>query len=542
MKNKILFNGLKAVSVGLLAFMAASCDDDIDNFFSKNQSEITIDGSGEYIKLDESKPDEVALTIDWSPAHDYGYDFVTTYQYEVSVGGSKADAIKEYEDNGVFHREYTNAELQDLLVNHFGVTTSTVANVRFTVTASFEGNTLKVPDIETKTIQIKTYGPKQFAADNLYMAGTAVGEERIELEQNATDSLLYNYTGHLEAGSINFPVKNFDENNAIGPAEPDTPIELSDMPAIITDEAEANFWTVPEADNYRITVNLREHTVRIVAAGAVVDVDQMFLAGTAVGDEQVEIKQTLENENLYAWRGELKAGTLYLPLTFQGEQEMSIVPVTVGDNDIHDGNQQMFTQVATSTAEASRNWEIPADGTYRIVVNKEEHTITIYSAATDLKNKTVIFLRNNGAAPADENCTVEVEQLWIFGSEVYYNGSKPKEGMVLTQSLANPRMFVYKGEELKADAVKFLATDNWNNEYAFGASNVKNSKTDVSFGQKLSPIYGGQGDNRYALFNMPAGTNYIEVYIGSEQYDEEGSAYTKAIPFEDSYVIFDQRD
>lgn len=57
MKNKILFNGLKAVSVGLLAFVAASCDDDIDNFFSRNQSEITIDGSGEYIKLDESKPE-----------------------------------------------------------------------------------------------------------------------------------------------------------------------------------------------------------------------------------------------------------------------------------------------------------------------------------------------------------------------------------------------------------------------------------------------------------------------------------------------------
>ena len=72
MKNRILFSGLKAVSLGLLAFMAASCNDDIDNYYSRNQSEITIEGSGEYIKLDESKPDEVALTIDWSPAHDYG--------------------------------------------------------------------------------------------------------------------------------------------------------------------------------------------------------------------------------------------------------------------------------------------------------------------------------------------------------------------------------------------------------------------------------------------------------------------------------------
>ena len=538
MKNKILFNGLKAVSVGLLAFVAASCDDDIDNFFSRNQSEITIDGSGEYIKLDESKPDEVALTIEWSPAHDYGYDYYTTYQYEISAG-SAATAIEEYEDGKVFHREYTNAELQDLLVNHFGVTTSTAVDITFTVTASFDGPTLKVPDVETKTVKIKTYGPKQFAADTLYMAGTAVGEQRVELQNSEAAPLVYTYTGRLEAGNINFPVINFDEHNAIGPAAPDTPIELGDMPAVITDEAEANSWVIPEADTYRITVNLAEHTVRIVAAGAVVDVDQMFMAGTAVGDEQIEIKQTRENENLYAWKGELKAGTFYLPLTFNGAQEMAIVPADAGDKDIHDGSQQSFGQVATSTAETSRNWEIPADGTYRIVVNKEEHTITIYSAATDLKNKTITFKRTQ--APANDNYTCEIEALWIFGGNKYYDGSKPSD-IVLTQSLANPRMFVYKGEALQADKVKFCATNHWNNEYAFGSGETRDMQADVTFGQKYQPIYGGQGNNRYAWFNMPTGTNYIEVYIGSEQYDETGNALNQAIGFEDSYVIFDQRD
>lgn len=538
MKNKILFSGLKAVSLGLLAFTAASCDDDIDNFFSKNQSEITITESGEYIKLDESKPDEVALTIDWSPAHDYGYDYYTTYQYEISAGNANT-AIEEYEDGGVFHREYTNAELQELLTNQFGVATSTAVDITFTVTASFEGPTLKVPDVETKTVKIKTYGPKQFVADTLYMGGTAVGEQRVELTKNAADAQVYNYTGRLEAGTINFPVTNFDEHNAIGPENPDTPIELGDMPAVITDETEANYWVVPKAETYRITVNLREHTVRIVEAGAVVDVDQMFLAGTAVGDEQVEIKQTLEDENLYAWRGELKAGTLYLPLTFEGTQEMAIVPAEAGDTDIHDGGQQSFGQVATSTAAASRNWEIPADGTYRIVVNKEEHTITIYSAATDLKNKTIIFKRTQ--APTDDNCTCEVEALWIFGGNKYYSGSKPSD-IVLTQSLANPRMFVYKGEALQADKIKFCATNHWNNEYAFGSGSTRDMQVDVTFGQKYQPLYGGQGDNRYAWFNMPEGTNYIEVYIGSEQYDETENALGKWWAFEDSYVIFDQKD
>ena len=217
---------------------------------------------------------------------------------------------------------------------------------------------------------------------------------------------------------------------------------------------------------------------------------------------------------------------------------MSIVPYSADDSDIHDGTQQSFTQVATSTAEASRHWQIPEAGTYRIVVNKEEKTITIYSAATDLKNKTIIFKRTQGGA--NDNYTCEIEALWIFGGNKYYNGSKPSD-VVLTQSLANPRLFVYKGEALQADNIKFCATDNWNNEYAFGANDTKDSKTDVTFGQKYSPLYGGQGNNRYAWFNMPEGTNYIEVYIGSEQYDEHENALSKSWAFEDSYVIFDQK-
>ena len=122
-------------------------------------------------------------------------------------------------------------------------------------------------------------------------------------------------------------------------------------------------------------------------------------------------------------------------------------------------------------------------------MNKEEKTITIYSAATDLKNKTVIFKRTQGEA--NENFTCEVEALWIFGGNKYYNGSKPSD-VVLTQSLANPRLFVYKGEALQADNVKFCATNNWNNEYAFGANDTKDSKTDVTLGQKYSPLYGGR--------------------------------------------------
>ena len=318
-------NNILKTAVWLLAssmsLLTMSCNDDIDNSYSRNQSVIELQPSGDYIKLDENNPDATALTLDWTTAHDYGDDYITTYKYEMHVSGSTADEILEYEDDGHFSRSYTNQQLQELLVEHFGQLTSTIREVQVTVTASFEGPRLVIPDIATAKVKVKTYGPKQFSADQLFMAGTAVGDADVLLEAN-NDGTVYSYTGKLSAGKINFPVLFGDEENAIGPSEADEALTLSDMPAIVTDRSEANSWIIPEDDTYRITVDMTKQTVKIVAAGAVVDADQIFLAGTAVGD-QVEMQQTLENENLYAWRGQLSAGTLYIPLTYEGKKCLS---------------------------------------------------------------------------------------------------------------------------------------------------------------------------------------------------------------------------
>ena len=65
----------------------------------------------------------------------------------------------------------------------------------------------------------------------------------------------------------------------------------------------------------------------------------------------------------------------------------------------------------------------------------------------------------------------------------------------------------------------------------------------VEKGQKFTPIYGGQGNNRYTYFVIPEDTNYIELYVGSESTDEPvgENALNHAYAFADSYVLFDQR-
>lgn len=533
MNTKIYNYGLMLAAVALLGCASTACDDDdIDNSYSRNNSVIQLATSADYVVLDEDKPNDVALTLDWTEAHPYGNEFITTYRYEYTVAGSTASALKEYEDDGHFSRSYTNAELQKILVEHFGCLTSSVATLNLTVTASFEGPRVVIPDIATANVRIKTYGAKQYLADRLFIGGTAVGTENIELQPTSATSKLYVWTGALKVGKVNFPVIYGDENNAISPALADTPISTEEMPAVMVDASKAKYWVIPADGNYRITVDINKKTVKIVDAGSIIELDHLYMSGAAVGADDVEIEQTLENESLYAWRGELKAGKLFMPLEYGEKKSVAFVPAESGNHDIFDGETKPFKQVATESGIGENYWEIPADGIYRIVVDIDNRTVTIYSPEKDLKNEVVSY---NNTVDKINPYTQEVTELWIWGG---FNSSAHDEGMKagfqskykMKQSLANPKVFVYKGEALPRSlstddwskatatgALNFLVSNIENNVYAYGstADAVRNSHRgylNVNNGEQHQ-LVAGQSHNRYAYFCVPVNCTFIVVDI-----------------------------
>ncbi|MGM9735726.1 MAG: hypothetical protein ACI3ZL_04880 [Candidatus Cryptobacteroides sp.] len=259
---------------------------------------------------------------------------------------------------------------------------------------------------------------------------------------------------------------------------------------------------------------------------------KVALDGDAVPSGKfITLTRTLENGNVFACHEELQAGHLYLKVLYEN---LYIAP----DGGSFSDGEAMPYHTQDTPAEIS----IPSDGKYRIVLDRQTSTLTICSPATDVPDKTVLFKRTGGAAGADENCSLTVDRLWILGEKVYYNGSRPKgEPYVLTQSLANPRLFVFKGETLSTDNVKFSVSDNWNNEYAYGCASTRNVVATPSLSEIFTPLSAGQGDNRYALFQIPEGTNYIEVYIGNASTDEDEHALGKVYEPTGSYVRFENR-
>lgn len=215
---------------------------------------------------------------------------------------------------------------------------------------------------------------------------------------------------------------------------------------------------------------------------------------------------------------------------------MAIVLEIANNHDIEDGQLATFGQALISKVD-NQYWTIPADGTYRIVLNKEEKTIAIYSAATDLKPLTVSF---NNTTLGINPWSQEVNVLHMYGgfNSFAYDAGTDEDGRKLLysqvkynliQSLANPKVFVYKGDVLPRNEytdnykktyrgwVNFSTLRYANNGWFVGSTadakrNDHNGYTEVIAG-KVEKAVTGQADNRYAYFLIPEGCNYVVVDI-----------------------------
>ena len=519
MKMTILKNCLYTFAV--LSYLTSCRGYEIDNYKSRYESSMELTTSADTIYLNEQEPDSVALTLEWTPAMDYGWDYTITYEYGISVSESKSQAISEYEDAGNFSRSYTNKELQDKLVDEFEALTSSYYTMKFTVDATFTGPRLIMPEQSTANVIVKTYGPKQFKADKVFIAGTAVGSAEIELSPKSDNEEIFIYEGPLSTGTVYFPVNYFDEVNAISPISgTDTDVTTNtQLEATMVDKAETHFWNVTEADTYRVTINFETETVTFMKAADILEVDKIYLAGTAATGTDMEVTQTLENENVYAFYGVLNAGKLYLPIEFGGSRSKAIVPNAEGSHDINDGITNIFSQADMAKTD-EKYWEIPSAGEYRIVVDIEMKEITIYSEATDMQPKMVGPWKDT-TVPNQETgenftwVTTPVEYLWMWGNfDLEANRNVPSDKYRMEPSKANPYIFTYSGA-LNTGSIKFLVSNKWNNVYAFGAGEGdpnKDTFVDVELGATCKMV-GGQLRNRYCFFNIPEGTNFIVVNI-----------------------------
>lgn len=168
------------------------------------------------------------------------------------------------------------------------------------------------------------------------------------------------------------------------------------------------------------------------------EVSSFVLAGSAIGS-RTALDMTVENSDVFALCPALSAGELYVEmLDAEGGSLGAILPLS--GSDINAGVKQEFVQNEVGKGA----WSIPAEGTYRIVLNRSDNTIVIYDAATDLKPLTVTFAYE-GLNPAAWILTKTLlPGTYYVNTMTGWDNWKGK-AYTFTASVADPQILIWQG-------------------------------------------------------------------------------------------------
>lgn len=243
------------------------------------------------------------------------------------------------------------------------------------------------------------------------------------------------------------------------------------------------------------TVKINVQPIKTV----VFDADKVFVDGTAVpGMSKVELPKTLENPGQYAFLLNLEPGELQIPVELNGAT--NYIAAADASTTLNDG-----TAVGIKMRETAFAWKIETAGQYRVVVNMQKATATIYSPAQALTPKAVVWT-NSGVLT-----TTEVTDLWLHGS---INGFGTPVKMNCTVSLADPQVLVYTGG--RTGKTKFIlfggAITNKDLAYAFSCpltATGEKQELALTLGKEAELSGGTVSAQRNSYYTIPTGANFV---------------------------------
>lgn len=233
----------------------------------------------------------------------------------------------------------------------------------------------------------------------------------------------------------------------------------------------------------------------------VFDADKVFLGGSAItGINRIEMPKTLENLNQYAYVLNLQPGNLEIPVEFNGTT--NYIVSADANTTLQDG-----TPVTIKMRESTFAWKIETAGEYRVVVNMQKATATIYSPETALSPKVVTWTGDRSIV-----YNTPVQELWMHGP-INGWGENPIK-MDCKVSLADPQILVYTGG--RVGSAKFIvyggSDNNKNIAYAFScpltATGTKQTLA-LTLGKTAILSGGTSTPQRDSFYTIPATTNVL---------------------------------
>ena len=239
---------------------------------------MTLEASAQDVVLDAEEVDKVALTFTWTPAREMPDDYLVTYVTFLDVEGNDfSNAVRQVVDDGVFTKEYTTQELQNLLVERWNKNYSRAVNMQFKVIAKWEGGEKYVmPEVRTIDFSVRPFRPLTFDADRIFLSGDAMtGTTRKPMGKTPESDYIYAEEVYLRAGEMTIPIEYQGMTSYICPA--DGSVEVTDNDQVDSKPAGTQYnavvkelkadatlpaWKIPVEGYWRVIIDIENKTVK----------------------------------------------------------------------------------------------------------------------------------------------------------------------------------------------------------------------------------------------------------------------------------------
>lgn len=239
---------------------------------------MTLEASAQEVVLDAEEVDKVALTLTWTPAREMPDDYLVTYVTFLDVEGNDfSNAVRQVVDDGVFTKEYTTQELQNLLVEKWNKNYSRAVNMQFKVIAKWEGGEKYVmPEVRTVDFSVRPFRPLTFDADRVFLSGDAMtGTTRKPMGKTPESDYIYAEEVYLRAGEMTIPIEYQGMTSYICPA--DGSVEVPDNDQVDSKPAGTQYnavvkelkadatlpaWNIPVEGYWRVIIDIENKTVK----------------------------------------------------------------------------------------------------------------------------------------------------------------------------------------------------------------------------------------------------------------------------------------
>lgn len=425
-KNILRRNSLRRLPLYFMAILMGwsvqSCSDDYDDVEIAMGEPVSISVSGSEIDLTQRQADAEAVSFVWTTGSNMGTGSSISYTLELDRAGNDFVSGMSYNmGKAVYQKSFTHKELNNLLLDYFGVEGNTAVELDARITANVAADEVEA-QTATSQVTVRSYLP---VSETLYLIGDAApngwsADAATALSPDPSDPTTFSYQGPLSAGELKFITelgqfipsynKGADANTLVYRTEDAQPDDK---------------FLIEESGIYAIELNLVDLTISIEKqAGPAYDV--LFMVGDATPNgwditNAVEMTQNPDNLFQFTWEGVLTAGEFKIPV-----------------NRNTDWGQDMFMPEPDDPSKAFLH-EGGTEGDYKWVIEQKNY----YTVTLDLSNMSI---------------SIEPFELYIVGSAAP-NGWDIGNATPLTQDPDNWYIFTYEGE-LTAGEFKFPVNQN----------------------------------------------------------------------------------